>query len=98
MTSTVASNNLTRRRNKTAAAEGGGCMFCHRCRGLLVHELFDELRGEIAHMHPTTRCINCGCINAPWFQGQSLVPSWDNLVGALPNGQEGIRPAPLKLL
>jgi hypothetical protein len=35
-------------------------MICHRCRGFLVCETFDELRRDIDSLY--TRCINCGCI------------------------------------
>jgi hypothetical protein len=37
-------------------------MMCQRCRGLLVHETFGDLIGEIARLCPVTRCVNCGCI------------------------------------
>jgi uncharacterized Zn finger protein len=37
-------------------------MRCPRCRGLLVHETFGDLRQERARMSPATRCINCGCV------------------------------------
>jgi hypothetical protein len=37
-------------------------MFCQRCRGLLVPEHFDDLREEIQHGDPPTRCINCGFV------------------------------------
>ena len=37
-------------------------MLCHRCRGLLVHETFGDLREEAGCMSPATRCINCGYI------------------------------------
>lgn len=35
-------------------------MVCHRCRGFLVCETFDELRSDTDSVY--TRCINCGCI------------------------------------
>ena len=37
-------------------------MICQRCRGLLVHETFGDLRQEAGCMCPATRCINCGYI------------------------------------
>jgi RNase P subunit RPR2 len=37
-------------------------MHCQRCRGLLVHETFDELTFETGRLRTVTRCINCGCI------------------------------------
>ena len=37
-------------------------MFCQRCRGLLVREIFSDLREETARMSPAVRCVNCGCI------------------------------------
>ena len=35
-------------------------MLCQRCRGLLVCEIFCDLRTETARLCPATRCINCG--------------------------------------
>lgn len=37
-------------------------MLCQRCRGLLVREIFGDLRTETARACPATRCINCGCV------------------------------------
>ena len=37
-------------------------MLCHRCKGLLIPEMFGELRDEIGRMCLTTRCVNCGGI------------------------------------
>ena len=37
-------------------------MVCQRCRGLLVHETFCNLRIEESARYHATRCINCGCI------------------------------------
>lgn len=37
-------------------------MHCQRCRGLLVHETFGDLRKEAGCMGPATRCVNCGYI------------------------------------
>jgi hypothetical protein len=37
-------------------------MLCQRCKGLLIREMFGELRDEIGRMCLTTRCINCGGI------------------------------------
>lgn len=37
-------------------------MICQRCRGLLVHEILDELSFKTGRLSTVTRCINCGCI------------------------------------
>jgi len=37
-------------------------MVCQRCRGLLVHETFDDLSIGTDSLYNATRCINCGCI------------------------------------
>jgi len=37
-------------------------MLCQRCKGLIVREIFDDLREEASCMSPAIRCINCGYI------------------------------------
>ena len=37
-------------------------MLCQRCKGLLVHETFEDLREKTGRMCQATRCINCGYI------------------------------------
>lgn len=49
-------------------------MFCQRCRGLLLHETFDDWRGETDCLHPATRCINCGCIKDSVVRPNRLIP------------------------
>jgi hypothetical protein len=49
-------------------------MLCHRCRGLLVHETFDDLREKAGCMTPSTRCINCGYIEDAVVRANRLRP------------------------
>lgn len=49
-------------------------MLCHRCRGLLVHETFGDLREEAGCMSPAIRCINCGYIEDSVVRANRLHP------------------------
>jgi hypothetical protein len=49
-------------------------MLCQRCRGLLVREIFCDLRAETARACPATRCINCGSIEDPVVRVNRLRP------------------------
>ncbi len=49
-------------------------MVCERCRGLLVHENFDDLREEVGAMCQATRCINCGYIEDSVMRANRLRP------------------------
>ena len=49
-------------------------MICQRCRGLLVHETFGDLREEAGCMCPATRCINCGYIEDSVVRTNRLHP------------------------
>ena len=49
-------------------------MLCQRCRGLLVREIFCDLRAEAARMCPATRCINCGYIEDSVVRTNRLRP------------------------
>jgi hypothetical protein len=49
-------------------------MICQRCRGLLVHETFGDLREEAGCMCPATRCINCGYIEDSVVRANRLRP------------------------
>jgi len=49
-------------------------MLCQRCRGLLVRETFDDLRGETGYLGPATRCINCGYIEDSVVRANRLSP------------------------
>ncbi len=49
-------------------------MVCQRCRGLLVHETFGDLREEVGCMCQATRCINCGYIEDSVMRANRLRP------------------------
>lgn len=49
-------------------------MLCQRCRGLLVREIFCDLRAETASVCPATRCINCGYIEDSVVRANRLLP------------------------
>jgi RNase P subunit RPR2 len=49
-------------------------MLCQRCRGLLVREIFCDLRAETARACPATRCINCGYIEDSVVRSNRLHP------------------------
>lgn len=49
-------------------------MFCQRCRGLLVREIFGDLREETGCMCPAIRCINCGYIEDSVVRANRLLP------------------------
>ena len=49
-------------------------MLCQRCSGLLVHEAFDDLRGETGRICMATRCINCGYVGDAVVQANRLHP------------------------
>jgi RNase P subunit RPR2 len=58
-------------------------MICHRCRGFLVCETFDELRRDMDSLY--TRCINCGYVEDAVVRANRVRP----LVGtqATPRGR-----------
>ena len=62
-------------------------MFCQRCKGLLVHETFGDLRIEVDCMCPATRCINCGYIEDSVVRTNRLLPPAAKR--AAPRFQEG---------
>ncbi len=39
-------------------------MLCARCGGLLMQNWWDS-KGSVQERMPSTRCVNCGCINDP---------------------------------
>jgi hypothetical protein len=49
-------------------------MLCQRCRGLLVHETFSDLREKTGRMCPAARCINCGFIGDSVVRANRLHP------------------------
>jgi len=49
-------------------------MLCQRCRGLLVREIFGDMREETARICPATRCINCGYIEDSVVRANRLHP------------------------
>ena len=49
-------------------------MLCQRCSGLLVCEIFDDLRVETGRMCMATRCINCGYIGDSVVRDHHLHP------------------------
>jgi hypothetical protein len=49
-------------------------MLCQRCRGLLIHETFGNLREETDRMCLATRCINYGCIEDSVVRANRLRP------------------------
>lgn len=49
-------------------------MACQRCRGLLVREIFGDLREETGRISPATRCINCGYVEDSVVRANRLRP------------------------
>ena len=64
-------------------------MICQRCRGLLVHETFGDLREESGCMCPATRCINCGYIEDSVVRANRLRPPYGKTVDASRDRQAG---------
>jgi hypothetical protein len=63
-------------------------MLCHRCKGLLIREMFGELRDEVGRMCLTTRCVNCGGIEDSVVRANRLRHP-GKIVGSSRNGQHG---------
>lgn len=64
-------------------------MICQRCKGLLVHETFGDLREEAGCMCPATRCINCGYIEDSVVRANRLRPpaaKWSTPRGTVKEG------------